>query len=70
MAKVRKCFKCQKEINSGKYYIFYTGKKGGNRMVRYELRQIGKDFFCPACASQEKANPTNFVSPENLLETE
>jgi len=70
MAQTKKCFKCQKEISSGKFYIFYTGKKGGKRILRYELRQIGKDFFCPTCATSEKANPTNFVSSENLLETE
>ena len=67
MAKVRKCFKCQKEIKSGKFYIFFSGKKGGSRIVEY--LDIGDNFFCPTCAEKEKTDPDNLFLG-NLVEIE
>ena len=61
---MRKCSKCQKEINSGKFYRFYTGKKGKKRLLSYK----GKEFFCPSCAEKEKAEDEVYL--ENLLQVE
>ena len=69
MTQLRKCSKCQKEISSGKFYSFYSGKKGGTRIYRYRFHERRKDnFFCPACASEEKANPPESIGYNKLLE--
>jgi len=69
MAKLKKCSKCQREITSGKYYNFFTGKKNGQRIVEYQ--RIGDNFFCPTCADKEKTDPDNPYAPTgNLLEIE
>jgi hypothetical protein len=69
--KLRKCSKCQKEISFGKFYSFYSGKKGGKRKYRYRVYEKNKDnFFCPVCASEEKANPPENIGFNNFLEIE
>ena len=65
----RKCFECHKKIESGKFYSFYTGKRGGERLVKYNAKSVN-DFYCPTCADQEKANPSGFWTPEDLIKVE
>ena len=67
MPNIKKCSKCQKEITSGKYYNFYTGKKNGSRIVEYG--QMTDNFFCPTCAERKKTDPDNLYLG-NLLEIE
>jgi hypothetical protein len=59
-----KMFRCQEEIATGKFYSFYTGKKGGKRLGPYK----GREFFCPPCAEEEKAEDAIYF--EKLVKVE
>jgi len=64
VAQTKKCYECKKEITSGKFYNFYTGKKGGKVLGIYKDRE----FFCPFCAEKEKANDIIYL--EKLIKVE
>lgn len=66
----KKCFRCQKEITTGKFYSFYVGKKGGKRIIEYSLDKKIHNFYCPTCFSKEKTSPSAGIESEKLLEIE
>ena len=51
MAKIRKCSECHKEISSGKFYNFYTGKNEGKLLGIYN-KPSNNNF-----GSQDENNP-------------